>query len=60
MKIFIFDVIFPHVCSLVPNQQDAGIESDHGLTPNKRQANIWNDDAIVCWRIYVSLSLNEF
>ena len=30
----------------------------NGLDPVRRQAIIWNNDGLVCWRIYASLCLN--
>ena len=37
----------------------ASIGSDNGLAPTRRQAIIWTNYGIVCWRIYTSLGLNE-
>ena len=31
----------------------------NGLVPNRRQAIIWTNDGLVCWRIYASLRLYE-
>ena len=35
------------------------VSSDNGVAPTRRQAIIWTNDALVYWRIYLSLSLNE-
>ena len=33
--------------------------SDDGLSPARRQPNIWTNDGIGWWRIFASLGLNE-
>ena len=37
----------------------AGIGSDNGLAPNRRQAIIWTNDGLVLWRIYRFYELNH-
>ena len=46
--------------SLVSKWQYVIIGSDNGSAPNRRQAIIWTNGGLVNWRIYASLSLNEF
>ena len=41
------------------NWQYDSIGSDNGLSPVRRQAIIWTNDALGYWRIYASLNLNE-
>ena len=41
------------------NWQYAGIGSDNGLTPKRRQAIIWTNGSLVYWRVYVSLGLDD-
>ena len=49
----IFFVGFNFFKSLLPRVQLVSIVSGNGLTPNKRQAIIWTNDAVVHWRIHV-------
>ena len=42
-----------------PNWQYNSVGSDNDLAPTRRQAIIWTNDGLVCWRIYASLGLNK-
>ena len=39
-------------------QLTLNLGSDNGLAPNRRQAIIWTNGDLVCWRIYVSIGLD--
>ena len=54
-----FDYNFTAVCSKGSNQQYASIGSDNSLATTWRQAIIWTNDGLVCWRIYASPRINE-
>ena len=43
----------------VPIWQYPSFGSDDGLALARRQAIIWTNDGLVCWRICASLGLNE-
>ena len=47
------------MCFQGSNQQYSIIGSDNGMAPTRRQAIIWTNDGLGCWRIYASLSLSE-
>ena len=50
---------FTAICSKGPKYQYAGIGSDDGLAPNRRQAIILTNTGLVYWRIQAALSLSE-
>ena len=54
-----FDSDFTEVSSQWSNQQYSSIESYNGLTPLRREAIMWINDGLICWRIIASLGLNE-
>ena len=58
-KLLYFDSNLIEVCSQGSNWQCVLIGSDNGLEPNRRQAIIWSNAFLVCWRIYASLVLDE-
>ena len=60
MKIYKFWLRFHW--NLLPRVQltNSSIGSDNGLALVRRQVFIWTNDGLLCWRIYASLSLNEY
>ena len=55
-KLVTFDNCFIEVCSLGCDWWEVIIGLDNCLASNRRQAIIWNNDDIIYWRIYESLS----
>ena len=53
-----FGYNFNEVSSWGLNEQYARIGSESGLAPIRRQAIIWTNDGLVCWRTYAPLGLN--
>ena len=47
------------ICNQGSNKHYASIVSDYCLTPNRRQAIVWDNDGLVNWCIYASHGLSD-